>query len=107
MGETMFPPWAPFFSRSLDRRALALPPGKARLRAQLLTPSQARQRGPCEGRILDEHPCSSDDHGPWARRHVLPDRIRPVADLRADGRAQLRTRRVSDRRCIRVLVAVA
>ena len=42
--------------------------------------------------------------GPRARRDVLPDRLRPLADLRADGRPQLRARRVPHRRRLRDVV---
>ena len=46
------------------------------------------------------------DHGPRARRDVLPDRVRAVAHLRADGRAELRARRVPLRRRVRGVVAL-
>ena len=42
-----------------------------------------------------EHGRPAHDHGPRARGDVLPRRVRAVADLRADGRAQLRARRRS------------
>ena len=51
-----------------------------------------------------EHVRAPDDHRPRARRDVLPDRVRPLAHLRADGRPELRARRVHLRRRLRHVV---
>ncbi len=51
-----------------------------------------------------EHLRPAHDHRARARRDVLPDRLGAVADLRPDGRPQLRTRRLPDRRRLRPLV---
>ena len=53
-----------------------------------------------------EHLRPPDDHRARPRRDVLPDRLRPLADLRPDGRAQLRARRLPHRRRVRRLVDV-
>ena len=51
-----------------------------------------------------EHLRPAHDHGARARRDVLPRRLGAVADLRADGRPQLRPRRADHRRRVRGVV---
>ena len=53
-----------------------------------------------------EHLRAADHHRPRPRRDVLPRRIRALADLRADGRPQLRARGVHHRRRVRDVVDV-
>ena len=52
----------------------------------------------------DEHLPPAHDHGPRPGRDVLPGRLGAVADLRADGRAQLRARRLPHRHGVRAVV---
>ena len=69
-------------------------PGGRAARRPRAHPAAARR--PRRRRI--EHLRPAHDHGPRSRRDVLPRRLRAVADLRPDGRAQLRARRVHHRR---------
>ena len=64
----------------------------------------ARSSACTEARI--EHLRAPDHHRPRPRRDVLPDRLRALADLRPDGRPQLRARRVDHRRRVRDVVDV-
>ena len=48
----------------------------------------------CSASVPHEHLRAPHDHRPRPRRDVLPDRRRALAHLRADGRPQLRARRV-------------
>ena len=73
--------------------------------AELLADPERVRRAPrrrTEARI--EHVRVAHDHWAGARRPVLPDRLGPLADLRADGRAQLRARRSPHGRGLRGLV---
>ena len=72
-------------------------------RAELLDDRERVQRLLGVG-ARDEHLRPAHDHRPRARRDVLPRRLGAVADLRADGRPQLRARRVHHRRRVRDVV---
>ena len=90
------------------RRDRARPgPRRARgRRAGAARAARARQAAAERGERTHEHVPPADGHRRRARRDVLPDRLRPVAHLRADGRAQLRARRVHHRRRLRDVVDV-
>ena len=66
---------------------------KARPESSLRAPSGSNSSSASMERGI-EHIRPAHDHGARARRDVLPGRLRVVAHLRADGRPQLRARRV-------------
>ena len=73
---------------------------------ELLAQPRARQAPPQRRGRTHEHVLPAHRHRARARRDVLPDRLRPLAHLRADGRPQLRARRVHHRRQLRDVVDV-
>ena len=72
-------------------------PGEGAARRPAARPHAAR------GRLM-EHLHPAHRHRPRARRPLLPDRLRPLAHLRADGRPQLRPRRLPHRRLVHGVV---
>ena len=94
--------------RRLARDAVVLDQGRVVHRGARGTLLADRRRCGAARRLgrrgTDGHLRPAHDHRPRPRRDVLPDRVRAVAHLRADGRAQLRARRVPHRRGVRDVV---
>ncbi len=92
--------------RRIARDAVVLDQGRVVHRATRGRCSPTRRRCVASSESPDEHLRPAHDHGARARRDVLPDRVGAVAHLRADGRAQLRARRVPLRRRVRRVVVL-